>query len=296
MTHKNISWDTSQGIITLSTSDRSERLILQRRGFLQTFLDEIEKVEGKNAVTMTLRSLLSTVGSPKADMDIPTYGHVRNANDDTILPISTDETTIPELFQWDGKTRDLIAFGDTPFSMLPLRFLHAFKEASISILTEHGARAILNTVTRRAGYAVGERACKNYKWNDLEGAMASMDGVLSNSFPYLGWGRTRIATKKASDGMYMFYLKCWNAYESHGITSDSPTCFLFQKYLEGMGAMIAETFSGNTTESKEVMCSAAGDEHCAFAIKQKEPDSGPLDWNMLEDQWRELDALTLQPE
>jgi len=296
MAHKNISWDTTQGIITLTAGDRTERLILQRRGFLQSFLDEIEKVEGKNAVTMTLRSLLSTVGSLKADVDTPTYGHVRNANDETILPISTDGTSIPDLFQWDGKTRDLIAFGDTPFSMLPLRFLQAFKDASISILTEHGARAILNTVTRRAGYAVGQRACENYNWNDLEGAMASMDGVLSNSFPYLGWGRTRIATKKASDGMYMLFLKCWNAYESDGVTSDSPACFLFQKYLEGLGAMIAETFTGDTTESKEVLCSAAGDEYCAFAIKQKEPGSGPLDWKALEKEWRELDALALKPE
>ena len=296
MTHKRITWDTSRGTITLTTGDRSERLILQRRGFLQSFLDEIEKVEGKNAVTMTLRTLLLTVGSPKAQTDTPTYGHVRNANDDTILPISTDDSDIPDLFQWDGKTRDLIAFGDTPFSMLPLTFLHAFKDASISILTEHGARAILNTVTRRAGYAVGERACKNYSWNDLEGAMASMDSVLSNSFPYLGWGRTRIVTKKASDGMYMLYLKLWNAYEPDGVTSDSPTCFLFQKYLEGMGAKLAEAFAGMTTESKEVKCSAAGDDYCAFAIKQKEADSGPLDWKVLEEEWRELDALPLKPE
>ncbi|MBN1880834.1 MAG: 4-vinyl reductase [Deltaproteobacteria bacterium] len=296
MTHNTISWDTTRGIITLKAGDRTERLILQRRGFLQSFLDEIEKAEGKNAVTMTLRSLLTTVGSPKADTDNPTYGHVRDANDKTILPISTDGSTIPDLFQWDGKTRDLIAFGNTPFSMLPLRFLQAFKDASISILTEHGARAILNTVTRRAGYAVGQRACENYNWNDLEGAMASMDGVLSNSFPFLGWGRTRIATKMMPDGMYMFYLKCWDAYESDGVTSDSPTCFLFQKYLEGLGAMIAETYIGDTTESKEVMCSAAGDECCAFAIKQKKVGSGPLDWNELEEQWRELDNLALKPE
>jgi len=296
MTHKHIMWDTTQGVITLTAGDHTERLILQRRGFLQSFLDEIEKVEGKNAVTMTLRSLLTNLDSPKAKSDTPTYGHVRDVNDETILPISTDGTNIPDLFQWDGKTRDLIAFGDTPFSLLPLRFLHAFKDASIAILTEQGARAILNTVTRRAGYAVGQRACENYNWNDLEGSMASMDDVLSNSFPFLGWGRTRIATKKASDGMYMLYLKCWNAYESDGVTSKSPACFLFQKYLEGMGAKLAETFSGMTTESKEVMCSAAGDEYCAFAIKQKETDSGPLDWKVLEEEWRELDAMALKPE
>ena len=175
MTHKNISWDTSRGIITLTADGRSERIILQRQGFIQTFLDEIEKVEGKNAVTMTLRSLLATLGSSDADAATPTYDHVRAANDATILPLATDGSAIPDLFQWDGKSRDLIAFGDTPFSMMPLRFLQAFKEASISILTEQGARAILNTVTRRAGYAVGERACANYQWNDLDGAMASID-------------------------------------------------------------------------------------------------------------------------
>jgi len=295
MTYKNISWDTARGIITLTYGDRSERLILQRRGFLLSFLDEIEKVEGKNAVTMTLRSLLTAFGSSKADADALSYEHVRDANDETILPLSTDDSTIPDLFQWDGKTRDLIAFGNTPFSLMPLRLLQSFKDASISILTEHGARAILNTVTRRAGYAVGERACENYGWNDLEGAMASMDGVLSNSFPYLGWGRTRIATKKMSDGMYLFYLKCWDAYESDGVTSDSPSCFLFQKYLEGLGAMIAEKYIGDTTESKEVMCSAAGDECCAFAIKQKKVGAGPLDWKELEEQWRELDDLALKP-
>jgi len=296
MTHKNISWNTTQGIITLTVGDRTERLILQRRGFLLSFLDEIEKVEGKNAVTMTLRSLLTALESPKADADTPSYDHVRAANDEAILPISPDDSNIPDLFQWDGKTRDLIAFGNTPFSMMPLQLLQTFKDVSISILTEQGARAILNTVTRRAGFAVGQRAMDNYKWRDLEGAMASMDGALSNSFPYLGWGRTRIATKKASDGMYMLYLKCWNAYESDGVTSKTPTCFLFQKYLEGMGAKIAETFSGNTTESREVMCTAAGDEYCAFAIKQKENDAGPLDWKELENEWRELDALALKPE
>jgi predicted hydrocarbon binding protein len=295
MTHKHISWDTSRGIITLSADGRSERIILQRRGFIQKFLDEIEKVEGKNAVTMTLRSLLTTLSSPDADTATPTYDHVRAINDETILPLSTDSSAIPDLFQWDGESRDLIAFGDTPFSMMPLRFLQAFKEASISILTEKGARAILNSVTRRAGYAVGERACKNYQWNDLDGAMTSMDEGLSNIFPYFGWGRTRIATRKAADGMYMLYLKCWDAYEPDGITSTSPSCFMFQKYLEGMGAKIAETFSGNTTESKEVMCSAQGDECCAFAIKQKDSQSGPLDWSALEGEWRELDGPGLAP-
>lgn len=293
MSDKWLTWDLENGTINLVRDKEEERVILMRKGFMDAFFEEIEMVEGPDALSVTFRTILKKFGLSERFKDKPELGLFNKLRDNHILPISIEKCNLPEVLKWDGKTRELIVFGDTPFTIEPLEFVHEFKEAMVDVFTDKGAVAILNRVSKRGGFAVGERACANYGWVELDSAMVSMDEALSFSFPYLGWGKTRVVTRKDKDGYYMFYLKCWNAYESHNVTASKPQCTIFQRYLEGIGESIALNLASNACDSREVKCTARGDDYCAFAIKQKNMKSHIIDWNRLEGEWRELDEMEL---
>jgi phage shock protein A len=76
----------------------------------------------------------------------------------------------------------------------------------------------------------------------------------------------------------VFFLKCWNIYETEGLTSAGPQCVVHQSYLEGIGECLSQTFEHKAVESREIKCRAKGDGYCAFFIVQKENDEKVAEW------------------
>lgn len=293
---KAIKWEHEKGDIYLLCQGSKERIVLFRKGFLQAFFDEIEMVAGKDTLTILLRALLSRLEVPNEIREKAGIELLRRFNDSKILPVSLSESNIPNVFACDEESREMTAYGNTLFEIETLFYLQKLKEVMVEVLTEKGANAILRRVSKKGGIAVGNKACNDYGWHELDSAMASMDQVLSYVFPLYGWGRSRTLTKKARDGNYIFFLKCWNTYEMDGVHSSKPTCIILQSYLEGIGESLSYNLTGKSTESREVKCLAKGDECCAFFIKQKDVGVPSLDWNELEPEWKELDSIPIYPD
>ncbi len=296
MAEKSIIWNLDNGSISLIADNSEERLILMRKGFMTAFFEEIGNVEGKDTLKSTFRNLFTRLGAPQNLIEKSNIESYNEFAENFIRPLDFDPSQVPDFFEWDGKERELKAFNNAVFRIIPLKVLMTFKEVSAEILTERGATAILTAVARRAGLAVGEEAMSNYGWTEIKSAMDSMDGALSYSLPRLGWGRSRVAVGKDSGDNYMLYLKSWNSFESDNVKSDRPVCTILQHNLEGISLRTVQELTGGSTESREVKCRAKGDDYCAFAIKQKDKEVKSLDWKELEDEWRELDSVYPMPE
>jgi predicted hydrocarbon binding protein len=292
---KKILWELDTGAIYLVVDPGRQRLILTRKGFMEAFFDEIELVEGKDALTMTFRLLLTKLGAPPDAAARPTFSDIVRFHDGIILPCALTEGNMPDVFTPLSGTRELSAYGDTVFTFQTVSLLQRFKDTMVETLTERAASAILRRVAKRGGYAVAKKALADYGWGELDGAMESMDGVLSSVFPLYGWGKSRTITGRTKEGRRIFFLKCWNIYEAEGVTSEAPSCIVHQSYLEGIGECLSQTYEQKATESREVTCRAKGDDYCAFFIVQKEPDEKAVDWKELEADWKELDKVPLKP-
>ena len=294
---KEILWEPQTGAIHLVTDSGRQRLILTRKGFMEAFFDEIELVEGKDVLAMTFRLLLTKLGVPHDAAARPTLDDIIRFHDDLILPYVLAEGNIPALFTPISGTRELSAYGNTIFTFQTVVLLQRFKDAMVEILTGRGAHAILHRVAKRGGFAVANKALGDYGWGELDGAMVSMDSVLSSVFPLYGWGKTRTITGRTKEGRRIFFLKCWNIYEAEGITtSGGPSCIVHQSYLEGIGECLSAKYEQKPTESREVKCRARGDDYCAFFIVQKESDEKAVNWATMEADWKKLDAVPLTPD
>jgi predicted hydrocarbon binding protein len=292
-----IEWEHEKGSIDLTRNGRKDRIVLLRKGFLQAFFDEIEKVAGKDTLTMLLRALLSRLGAPRVLREKASIESLYAFNDAEILPVSLNESNIPSVFTYDGKSREMTALGNTQFEIETTFYLQKLKEVMVEVLTERGANAILRRVSKMGGIAVANKACVDYGWTELDTAMASMDQILSSVFPLYGWGRSRTITRKSEDGNYIFFLKCWNAYETDGIASPRPVCVMLQNYLEGVGEGFSHNLAGGkSTESREVKCRARGDEYCAYFVIQRDVGVQSLDWRELEPVSLELDSIAIHPD
>lgn len=239
--------------------------------------------------------MLAKLGAPAPLLDHPTLADVTRFHDGLILPYLLTDGNTPAIFAPVADARELTAYGDTVFTFQAVRLLQRFKEAMREILTDRGAAAILHRVAKRGGLAVAQKALADYSWKDYDGAMDSMDKVLSYVFPLYGWGISRTVTGRGKSNRRMFFLKCWNIYEMDGIRSEKPLCIIHQSYLEGIGECLSQTFEHKALESREVKCGAMGDEYCAFFIVQKENDEKGIEWKELEDDWRKLDAALPGP-
>ncbi len=294
MGKKKIRWNQEDGTILLLKEGKEERLILMRKGFMDAFFDEIEKIEGRDALMMTIRMLLEKLEAKKEGQEKPGFDAFTKFNDEYVLPVSIEEGNIPDFLKWDGKSRCLTGIGSSILTVYPLNSMMTFKEVMADVLTDRGRDAILRNVSKKAGIAVGEKAQLDYGWKEFDSALMSLYGLISFLFPLLGWGRTSFSTKIGPDGNHMIFFKVWNSYESHCISSTRPACVIFLNYIEGIAETVSLRFSGKPTESKEVKCTSMGDDYCALAIKQKEKDSPRLDWKELEAEWRVLDNMDIQ--
>jgi predicted hydrocarbon binding protein len=283
-------WDPEKGSIHLARGGKSDRAFLMRKGFMDSFFDEILKVEGKDVLSMTIRKILEKTGGLSTDGEKPTVETLVKLRDGFVLPLSAAGSTIPDLFTHADNTREFVLFGSSVYFVEMVRFANIFKEVTADILTPRGARAIIRAVGRRAGMTVGDAARANYSWTDIDSTTAALDQQVRFIFPLMGWGNTSVSAVKGADGNYLMYYRCMNTFEADGVTSEKPTCIIFASFLEGISESIALALNGQVAECHEVRCAATGSPHCAFAVKLKEKGSPPIDWAELEGEWAALDT------
>lgn len=290
---KSIIWDPLDGSITLNENGcGAERIVIQRQGFMDAFFDEVIKTSGSAILSMALKMLLVDMGASEEFPGKLTSSSFEQFNHDHIFPLSFNGSNMPKIFSWNEEKNELSAFGNTLYKMYSVETLKKFKEALGSIVTERAAMAIVRNVSKKGGVAVGDKARATYKWEELEGALASIDGILSMMFPKMGWGISRAVNKIGKDGKYMLLTKVWNSYEAHDVKSDRPVCTILESYLSGIGQNLVSALVGESTEGREVKCIAKGDDCCAFVIKAKDQGVKALDWEGLEEEWHELLELT----
>jgi predicted hydrocarbon binding protein len=287
---KSLYWNKEKGSLHLAQGDSEQRVFMMRKGFMDSFFDEIEKVEGRDALSMTIRMILENARTEYAQTAKPTVDTLNRLKDDRILPLSIAAGELPPFFTHSDGTREFLGFGSVVYLVEMVSILSIFKEVSARILTPRGAKAILRTVSKRAGMAVGDSAKANYSWHDLDAAMAALDQQLKLVFPLLGWGFTSVVSRKNADGGYLMLVRCRNTIESDGVSSTEPVCAIFASFFEGISESIAGTLIGHAAEGREVKCASAGDDYCVFAVKTRAKGSPPLDWSALEDEWRALDT------
>ncbi len=287
---KHLHWDIEKGSLYLVQEKTERRLFLMRKGFMDSFFDEILNVEGKDALSMTIRKVLEKARARDAEAARPTVDTLNRFKDDYILPLSIDREQLPPMFTHTEGTRELVAFGSVVYLLEIATILNILKEVSAEILTPRGARAIVRSVGKRAGMTVGDSAKANYNWNEIDAATASLDQQTRVIFPLMGWGVPSVVCRKGRDGNYLLFFRCRNTFESDGVSSAQPVCTVFASFLEGITESIMLSLSGQAAECREVRCAAAGDPYCAFAVKLKAKGSPALDWAAYEDEWRALDT------
>jgi len=56
-------WDKERGSLHLARGGAEQRVFMMRKGFMDSFFEEIENVEGKDALSMTVRMILEKIGA-----------------------------------------------------------------------------------------------------------------------------------------------------------------------------------------------------------------------------------------
>jgi len=286
---KRLHWNPEKGSLHLIQGQKEHRLFLMRKAFMDSFFEEILNVEGKDALSMTIRKILEMVRALPDETTKPTVDTLNRLKDDYVLPFSIDPGELPPLFTNTEGTREFVAFSTVVYMLEMSMILNAFKDVSAGILTPRGARAILRSVGKRAGMAVGDSARANYNWNEVDAAIASLDQQTKVIFPLMGFGLPSVVSAKGPDGNYLVLFRCRNTFESEGVSSPEPVCIVFASFLEGITEAIVHSLSGQAAEGREVKCASKGDAYCAFAVKLKAKGSPALDWSALESEWRALD-------
>jgi hypothetical protein len=288
--------DPRTGSLLLARNGEQERVILLRRGFWDGFFPEIVTLLGESGVSVVMRRLAQRVGLSDVRTERPTFRTLITCFDHRILPLSREESSLPEAVAWGPNPREVIVFGDTVWIIQDLFTIQQFKVVLHDILDENGANAVIRRVSRKGGVSVGDTALTNYRWADLDAAMASQnEQVFQYTFSVAGWSLARSAYRAGSDGHYMLLAKCANTFESEGIGSEKPVCKMLSSYLEGFFEGIASRLGGKSVECREVKCRATGDDYCAFAVKTKERNGRPLDWDALWYEWKDLDSEVIAP-
>jgi predicted hydrocarbon binding protein len=287
---KSLYWNKERGSLHLVHGETEQRVFMMRKGFMDSFFDEILNVEGKDALSMTVRMILEKIGAQSADADKPTIDTLNRLTDDRVLPLSISPDEQPAMFTRSDSTREFLAFGSVVYLLEMSTILNAFKEVSAQILTPRGARAIIRTVGRRAGHAVGDSIRATYGMTDMDTTMAALDMQYKVVFPLLGWGHPSVTSAKAPDGNQVMLVRFRNTFESDGFSSAEPVCNVVASFFEGISESVALSLTGKAAEGREVRCASMGDGYCAFAVKTKEKGSPALDWSAIENEWRALDT------
>ena len=277
------------GSVSLLNNGSNERLFFVSKGLMRAFGEEIMNVSGKDTLSMVIKRTLECAGDGWAK-EKPDWDTYEKMNDELILPYDIDKSTVPDnIFTWDGNERLINILNIMEYEIFSVRYFQLFKDKMADILTDRGRDAILRTVGKRAGKAVGEMNMNFFNWVEMDTCMEGLDGAISPFLSLVGWGKLRVITKKSKDGHYMIVFKIKNSFEASGISSQRPICVLQCSSYNGVGEKIGNKLAGQSTEGKEVKCTSMGDEYCVYVLKFKPIGAPPLDWKELEDEWQELE-------
>ncbi len=290
--HNTVEWNVTDGTITLHSNKDDHRLLLKRYDFIFSFVDEMNRVLGTVPVLMIFRKVLERCGAPGKFLESVSVETAGKFVDSLVIPVDIKNSVIPDAVSWDGKTRNVDFFGTSQWRVLPVSFIHSFREALYDVLTENGTKAIVREATKRAGIGMADQAIENFGWKSIEDLVAGQDEqVYLGTFTHAGWSYSRVFAGKGDDGNYMFLAKIANSYESEGVTGrPRPICDWLRSYMDGFYNGVVNKLSGKSIETREVRCRAMGDPYCAFVHKIKDNKKDILDWQDLEGAWKELDA------
>lgn len=286
-----VRWNAENGTIVLEGNGQRERVILLRRGFWDGFLPEIVEILGEDGMSIVMRSLVERMGMNGEFGDRLNFRTLIEIFDRRILPVDKANSVIHDTVTWNADNREITVFGDTVWILQDIFTIQQFKAVLADVLDENGANAVIRSVSRKGGLVVGDTALKNYGWKDIDEALASQnERVFAYTFSVAGWCRARSAYGKGPDGEHMLVAVCDNTYESEGVTAKKPSCRILASYMEGFYEGVLSRLADKAVECREVACRANGADHCTFAFKMKSAKKGPLDWNELTGEWRELEA------
>jgi predicted hydrocarbon binding protein len=288
---KTVYWDEQNGTIMLSRNGSQERVILLRRGFWDGFLPELANILGEDGVSVMMRKLVEKVDLADTLKEKATFRTLIKCFDHRVLPVDKEKSVIHDSLSWEGDDREVTVFGDTIWILQDVFTIQKFKEVLTDVLDENGARAIIRNIVKKGGILVGDTALKNYQWKNMEEAMASQDEkVYRYTFNVAGWTLARSAYKIGADDNYTLLAISLNTYESEGVKSDKPVCDILANYMEGFYEGVFSKLADKSVEAREVKCRAKGDGYCAFVFKVKNDKKETVDWESLQQEWKDLDA------
>ncbi|HLP46001.1 MAG TPA: 4-vinyl reductase [Candidatus Kapabacteria bacterium] len=285
-------WDPETGSISLIGDGKEERIFVISRDFMGVFIAEMLETSGKSTFKITMRKLMEKLGKPLGDDTEVAWELFEKYNDEQILPVSTAGLNIPkEYAPWDGKTRNLTLLPDIPMVMWTVKSFLAFKDVMEDVMTEKGATALLQSMGKKAGMAIGVRFAQYFGWSDLTNAVKSLDEITQRMFPAVGWSKGNVVSQTGKDGKPIILIKSLNSYETFEKQSSHtrPFCTITAGLLNGIWNTFADSIGGQAAEAREVKCSAKGDAYCAFVVKIKDKGTPPLDWKELEAEWQAID-------
>lgn len=287
-TGSRIKWDKNNGAVTLSIEGKEERAFIISRDFIEQFKEELIKTAGKSTFKMIMRKLPEKLGKALEDGSESDWKFFETYNDEQILPASVEGDIPKEYGPWDGKTRDLVLLPGITMVIWTVKSFQLFKEAIADIMTEKGANALLNGVGKKAGMTIGESFAKYFGWGDLQNVMDTIDDISGKMSAASGWGKGSASAQKGSDGKEMILFTLSNSFEAHESEASRPVCIIMASLMNGIWSAFADTLGGVTAETREVKCTAKGDDCCAFAIKIKDKGAPPLDWKIMEAEWQAI--------
>lgn len=285
-------WDPETGSISLIGEGKEERVFIISRDFMGVFIEEMIETSGKSTFKITMRKLMEKLGKPVGDDAEVVWELFEKYNDEKILPVSSVDLNIPKEYgPWDGKTRNLTLLPDIPMAMWTVKSFQAFKEVMEDVMTEKGATALLHSMGKKAGMAIGARFAKYFGWADLQSAVNSLDEIARRMFPAVGWSKGSASSQTGKDGKPIILIKTLNSYETFEQKSSHsrPFCTITAGLLNGIWNTFAETIGGQSAEAREIKCLAKGDTYCSFVVKIKDKGAPPLDWKELEAEWQAID-------
>jgi predicted hydrocarbon binding protein len=293
--NKTVEWDLKNGTITLHNGTSDQRILVKRYDFIFSFIDEMNKVLGKQVFMMVFKKVLERYDPPPRVMENLSVETAGAYVDSLIVPVDIEKSVIPDDITWDGKTRNVEFFGAAQWRILPVSFVHHFRAAIYDVLTENGTKAIVREATKRAGIGMADEAIGNYRWKTVEELIENQDEkIYLGTFAHAGWSYSRVFSQKGADGNPLFLAKITNTYESEGVTGETrPFCQWLMSYMDGFYNGVIGKLSGKFVETREVRCRAMGDPYCAFAHKIKNEKKEILDWDDLEADWKALDAIAM---
>jgi len=291
-------YEPDSGSLFLDRNGIRERVILLRRGFWDGFLPEIASILGDGGISLVMRKLVERVGLSDVLTEKATFRTLIDCFDRRILPLSREDSSLPESVTWGPHDREVVVFGDTIWILQDVFTIQQLKVVLSELLDDNGANAIMRSVSRKGGLSIWDTALKNYGWTNLDTLIASQDkNVFQYTFSIAGWSITRSCFRPISSDDYVLLVKCANTFESEGVVSDKPVCTILTNYMEGFleGVLSRLSEREKSVVCREVKCRAQGDDYCAFVLASKDKRDGILDWDFIMHEYEVLDSTLTVP-